>query len=428
MTSSNNKNSKGSSNKTNRNKGNKLPKTKSKNDFSQDASLNEFNAPSNTPASYSLITGENTNSYTIDVVNNNISYDTLLMQTVRVKPFGSAYNSTEPQALFCQEQFQSALNIATRRTVSYKINNGWKDHFTYFDAVTQALEVYYSLDSIIKFTDNPATKNATLNNYRNTVINSEVLDRHRVLGRILETCFLPSELHDYIANVFTLRLSGVTGDSTVLGYTALDYDKLILPSDMILRLNGYISSVTAIVTGNASNDVATNLANLITRADINWMIKVKEMPSVLGYDAEYMNMFMNSSKAYRPGTALLQNFPTGRSKLSYTTGQMNPLTVISTSNEVEAGIIVPWVSSINSLSYIKSTVLSTIVRIGQPTTWPQTAMFGTPGFYVSTSSSVVDNVQNLLPGGKLTFGTTGQNRVSLINNLYYEMLQLKALS
>lgn len=413
----------------NNNKGTRRsPKTYSKDNSKQDASLNDFIAPANTPATYSLITGENTNSYTIDVSNNNISYDTLLMQTVRMSPFGAEYNSNEPQSLFAQEQFQSALNIATRRTVSYKINNSWKDHFTYFDAVVKAIEIYYSLDSIIRFTDNPASKNATLNNYRNTVVNSEVLDRHKVLGRLLETCFLPKELHEYIFNVFTLRLSGVTGNSTVIGYTALDYDRLILPTDMVTRLNAYISDITNIVTGNTNNDVATNLANLITRTDLNWMISIKEMPSVLGYDGEFMNMFMNSTKAYRAGTALLQNFPTGRSKLSYTDGQMNPLTVISTSDELESGIIVPFVTSVNSLSYIKSTSLSTIVRITQATSESQTAMFGTPGFYVSTTAGAVGNVQNLLPGGKLTFGTTGQNRESLINNLFYEMLELKALS
>jgi hypothetical protein len=395
----------------------------------QEEQLNQFTQPvTHTPATYDLITGETINTYSKDVLNNNISYDNLLMQTIRLDVFGEQFDSTDSQSLFCQEQFQSALNIATRRTVSYKINNTWKEHHEYFKKVVQGLEAYYSLDAIIRFTDNPASKNATLTAYRDSIINAEVLDRHRVLGRILETCFLPKKVHDYIFNVYTLRLSGITGNSTIIGYTALDYDTFTLPSQLLTRVNSYINDITGLVTGATANNVATNLSNLITRTDLNWKISIMEMPSVLGYEAEFCNLFMNSHKGYRPGTTLIQKFPTGRRKLSYTEGQMNPLTVISTGDDNEYGIIVPTVATTNALSYIKSTVNATIVRVTQGSSDAQTSMFGTPGYFVVTSGSTITNVQNLLPGGKLTFGTTGENRVSLINNLYYEMLEIQALS
>ena len=401
----------------------------SKNNSKGIGGINETSSPQfSANPKYDYITGENSNSYQSTYRDVSVSFDNALLQTILVFPFGTTADASEDQANFGRTQFQNALNVATRRSVSYKINNSWDDHYAYFNTVSLSLQKYYSIKAIIDYVDYVDTKNACINKFSNSAFDASVRDKMEILKRTLEMCYFPRKVHEYIYNIYKLRLSGLSGNTTVLGYTCVDFSSIKNPSTYANLLATEIEKIRTLLTNGNNNDVATNLAALFTRTNaVDWRLRIQDMPAALGFDEEYMNLFMNSCKEYRTNRGVSIKFPNSEYMLTYTKEMMDPSTVISLQNKGEPGLILPTSDSINSLSYLISDLNDNLTRITQQSDDSQTAMFGTPGYFVSTVGGAIYNVKNLQPGGKLTFGTSGQNRTSLINNVLFEMFEISAL-
>lgn len=164
-------------------------------------------------------------------------------------------------------------------------------------AVINSLQVYYTFDSIIKYSDNPSSQNDGIRNMRDQ-ITADMLDKHKLLKWDLEGFPCPPNLLRFIYWFYQLYSHATLPGSPIL---KANFQNLYQVHGSNNNWTEWDSPIGEEIYDYAMNQLYINSTTLTTLAKAvpGWVIgTLPESSPVANYDAQWLTWWTNSPSVY----------------------------------------------------------------------------------------------------------------------------------
>jgi hypothetical protein len=233
-----------------------------------------------------------------------------------------------------------------QENLNFKSTLVYDDFVTYFNTIAEALQVYYTIEPFVSYSQNTKNQNLHIEHLRNE-INANVLDKFFLLRERIEQCVFPPNALKMIYWLYQFYSFGTAPGSSVLknsfanilqpGNTQNTVDRNSrLGSNM---LQSYIDSLFTF-TENGTGAIMRQVFN-------KWQINTlpQSQPTVT-YDAQFLTYWCNS-------TLKFQNATTGNPTNAYYIPSLTTFATvgdyISYVNELDGAVVALWDPYITSM-------------------------------------------------------------------------------